>query len=120
MDIRSSLSLNEQIKFGIKEAILKEKIKVGETLPSIREMASSLRVNPNTVIRAYKGLEMEKIIIAKQGIGYVVLKDKEEIRKIMLKDLENRFSGEILKLKNLGFELEEITEVIRKLWEKKW
>jgi len=119
VDIRSSMSLNEQIKLGIKESILRDRIRVGETLPSIREMASTLRVNPNTVIRAYKDLEVEGIIMARQGIGYVVLKDKKEIKEIVLRDLEKRFSEEIFKFKNMGFELKEIMEVIKKVWEKK-
>jgi len=119
VDIRSSMSLNEQIKLGIKESILRDRIRVGETLPSIREMASTLRVNPNTVIRAYKDLEVEGIIMARQGIGYVVLKDKKEIKEIVLRDIEKRFSEEIFKFKNMGFELKEIMEVIKKVWEKK-
>ncbi|MCD6545215.1 MAG: GntR family transcriptional regulator, partial [Thermotogae bacterium] len=57
IDLYSSLSLNEQIKMGIKESILKGKLREGDTLPSIRELASSLRVNPNTIVRAYKDLE---------------------------------------------------------------
>jgi len=118
IDLYSSLSLNEQIKIGIKESILKGKLREGDTLPSIRELASSLRVNPNTIVRAYKDLETEGIVIAKQGIGYMVLKGKAEIRRIVLKDLEKKFSEEIFRFKKIGFKLDEILEVIKNIWEK--
>ncbi|MDI3472189.1 MAG: hypothetical protein PWQ20_367 [Thermotogaceae bacterium] len=119
IDIRSPLSLNEQIKMGIKESILKGVLKEGDILPSIRELASSLKVNPNTVVRAYKALESEGIIIAKQGIGYLVLKGKSEIRELILKDFARKISGEAIRLKKIGFNVDEVMEVIKEIWKKK-
>lgn len=119
IDIRSPLSLKEQIKMGIKEAILKGELKEGESLPSIRELASNLKVNPNTIVRAYKELEIEGIVIAKQGVGYLILKDESEIRKLVLKDFMKKVSEEVTRLKKIGFDIEEVVEVIKEIWKKK-
>ena len=116
IDLRSPMPIYAQIKRGIRDAILREKVKEGETLPSIREMASEIRVNPNTVARAYRELEMEGIIMARQGIGYIVLEGTDKIRESILENLEKQFKEPLRRLKKSGVELEELMEVIQKLW----
>jgi len=119
VDLRSRTPIYEQIKRGIREAILRGKLNEGDTLPSIRDMASSIRVNPNTVARAYRELEMEGIVMAHQGVGYIVIKDKEGIKEFMLEDLKKDFREIVSKSRRAGFSLDEIVEVISKLWNEK-
>ena len=116
IDLRSPMPIYDQIKRGIRDAILKEKIKEGETLPSIREMASEIRVNPNTVARAYRELEMEGIIMARQGIGYIVLEGTDSVRETILQNLEKQFREPLIRLRKSGVKLTELMEVIQKLW----
>lgn len=69
IDTRSSTPIYEQIELGVKELILKGALKCGEKLPSVREMASILTINPNTISKAYGELEREGIIETLRGKG---------------------------------------------------
>jgi len=69
IDPRSSTPIYEQIELGVKELILKGALKYGEKLPSVREMASMLTINPNTISKAYGELEREGIIETLRGKG---------------------------------------------------
>jgi len=69
IDPRSSTPIYEQIELGVKELILKGALKGGDKLPSVREMASILTINPNTISKAYGELEREGIIETLRGKG---------------------------------------------------
>ncbi len=91
-----------QISNYIRNDILKEKIKPGDRMPSIREMAVDLEVNPNTVNRAYSDLQDQEIIFNKRGIGYFIknnAKDmimKEEKKNFLDKQLPDFFNKMVL------------------------
>jgi GntR family transcriptional regulator len=116
IDIRSSLPIYDQIKRGVREEILKERLKEGDTLPSIREMASQIRVNPNTVARAYRELEMEGIIMARQGLGYIVVSNRDQVRDSVFDNLSAELREPLLRMKKSGISLERLLEVIEKIW----
>ncbi|OAA30703.1 GntR family transcriptional regulator [Kosmotoga arenicorallina S304] len=116
LDLRSSMPIYEQIKLGILGKILNGELKRDDVLPSIRELASILRVNPNTVIRAYKELEIEGILIARQGIGFLVNAEIQTTRGIFMAVLQKELLEPIRKAKRSGIELEEIIEVVKELW----
>lgn len=116
IDIRSPLPIYDQIKRRVREEIIKGKLKEGESLPSIREMASQIRVNPNTVARAYRELETEGTIMARQGIGYIVVSGREQIRESVFDSLSAELKEPILRLKKSGVSLDRLLEVIEKIW----
>lgn len=82
----------DQIKFGIATGNLK----IGEQLPTVRSLAVNLKVNLNTVAKAYKELEIQKILETQQGTGTFISKtelqisEKEKNRK--LQEICNEFS----------------------------
>ena len=69
LDYKNDKPLHEQITQGLKELIISGVLAADEQLPSVRELAVSLTVNPNTVQRAYKTLETEGIIYSIRGKG---------------------------------------------------
>lgn len=69
IDPRSSTPIYEQIIQKIKELCLRGIMKPGDKLPSVREMASLIIANPNTVSKAYKELEREGVIETLRGRG---------------------------------------------------
>lgn len=77
IDPRSSTPIYEQIELGIKELILKGALKMGEKLPSVRELASILMINPNTISKAYGELEREGIIETLRGKGTFITSNYE-------------------------------------------
>ncbi len=77
MDFRDKQAIYLQIGEYIFEQILLRKYPLGEKIPSIRELAGALEVNPNTVQRTYDFLQQKEIILTKRGIGYFVADDAE-------------------------------------------
>ncbi len=116
IDMRSLVPIYKQIKRNIYEAILSGEIKDGEMLPSIRDMASSIRVNPNTVAKAYREMENEETVMARQGMGYIIITDKKHIRKMILNDLKKDLSDYLIKYQKLGLSFEEVLEVTKTIW----
>ncbi len=82
----------DQIKFGIASGNLK----IGEQLPTVRALAVELKVNLNTVAKAYKELEIQNILETQQGTGTFIstveiqISDKE--KSIKLQEICNEFS----------------------------
>ena len=72
IDPNSHVPIYQQIVEHIRGAIAARVHRPGETLPSIRTVASELAVNPNTVQRAYQKLEAEGLITPRKGVGMIV------------------------------------------------
>ncbi|QCI87364.1 GntR family transcriptional regulator [Vagococcus zengguangii] len=68
--------LYEQVVYGIKQDILLGIIEADEKLPSVRELASQLLINPNTISKAYKQLEAEGVIMTIRGKGTFVARQE--------------------------------------------
>lgn len=72
IDPLSATPINEQIKAGLRGLIARGALKPGEPAPTIRPLAETLKVNPNTVARAIRELVLEGVLEAKRGEGTVV------------------------------------------------
>ena len=75
MEFGDSNAIYIQIADQLCENILLKKWKSGDRIPSVREMAVSIEVNPNTVLRTFNYLQEKGIIFNKRGIGYFVSED---------------------------------------------
>lgn len=69
LNYRDAKPIYEQIKEGIRHLLLTNAIAADEKLPSVRELASMLAINPNTIQRAYKELESEGYVYSMKGKG---------------------------------------------------
>src|SRR5687767_5909362 len=72
LDPRSPVPLYEQIAARLRLAVASDELKAGELLPSVRQLAATLRVNPSTVIQAYRDLESEGFVEMRHGAGTFV------------------------------------------------
>ncbi|MDP4680630.1 MAG: GntR family transcriptional regulator [Cyclobacteriaceae bacterium] len=72
MQFKNSKSISVQIADDISEKVLSGALPVGEKIPSVRELAAEMGVNPNTIVRSYSELQMKEIIENQRGIGYFV------------------------------------------------
>ena len=72
LDARSPTPLYAQIAEAVRLAIAGGELAAGEALPSVRQLASQLRVNPATVVQAYRDLEREGFVVMRQGAGSFV------------------------------------------------
>lgn len=75
MEFRDNKAIYLQIAEYVCEHILLEKWQADQKIPSVREMAINLEVNPNTVMRTYELLQNKNIINNKRGIGFFVAED---------------------------------------------
>ena len=69
LDYRGARPIYEQVKDGLRRLMVTGVIQEGEKLPSVRTMASSLAINPNTIQRAYEALEAEGYLCSVPGKG---------------------------------------------------
>lgn len=113
----SSVPLYEQIKNAIKENILKNKVKEGEQLPSVRTLSKDLKVSILTVKKAYDELEEEGFVESRQGLGtFVAGKDSEVKIEEMQKELENHLIEAIKLSVDLDLDKETILELFEFLY----
>ena len=78
MEFKENPAIYIQIAEYVCEQILLKKWKLGDKIISIRDLAGSMEVNPNTVQRAYDFLQQRDIISNKRGIGYFIEEDALE------------------------------------------
>ena len=69
LDYRDARPIYEQVKDGLRRLMVTGVIQEGEKLPSVRTMASTLAINPNTIQRAYEALESEGYLCSVPGKG---------------------------------------------------
>jgi len=103
-----------QIMDIIKMDIVTGKLKSKDKLPSVREMAMNLKVNPNTLQRAYQELERLGIVYTQRGMGTFVGEEKnmvDYLKEQMAKEVIDSF---ILRMKSLGFNADEIIKSVSK------
>jgi DNA-binding transcriptional regulator YhcF (GntR family) len=110
MQFRESGSIYLQIADYICERILLKQWKVEERIPSVRELAMQLEVNPNTVMRTYEFLQQQNIIYNQRGIGYFVspdaIKNATQYRKTEF--MENELPVLFRNMYMLGMDAEEL------------
>lgn len=103
-----------QIMDIIKMKIVTGKLKSNDKLPSVREMATNLNVNPNTLQRSYQELERLGIVYTQRGTGTFVGEEKDmvdDLKREMAKEVIDSF---ILRMKSLGFTANEIIKSVSK------
>ena len=111
LDYRDARPIYAQIMDGIREQIATGILEPGEKLPSVRELATTLAINPNTIQRSYRQLEMEGWIATVPGKGCFVctnISAQEREQDRLLTVLEETVSG----LLALGLTRQEIAERI--------
>ena len=86
LNYRDAKPIYEQIMEGIRKLVVTDSLAVGEKLPSVREMASKMAINPNTISRAYKELEAEGYIYTISGKGTFVA-EKKDVKEPRTKEL---------------------------------
>lgn len=90
LNYRDSKPIYEQIKDGFRKLIISNSLSANEKLPSVRELASSLTINPNTIQRAYRDMENEGYLYTVAGKGTFVA-EREEIYDTRQRELLTEF-----------------------------
>jgi GntR family transcriptional regulator len=115
LDFRSGLPIYVQIVTQIENQLLSNVLKPGTQLPTVRALAGDLRVNFNTVARAYRMLDEAGVISTQQGRGTYIMERPppeaaERLRRESLEALARRYMHEA---EHLGFSSAEMRRVLR-------
>lgn len=103
----------KQLVEQLKIAIITNTYKLGEKLPSVRDYAIILKVNPNTINRALLELEEDKLIITKRTSGKFVTEDKKIIEKIQKELAKETIEKFISDMEKLNISKKEVVELIK-------
>jgi len=107
----STQSIYRQITDQLRRMIALEKLAVGDAVPSVRQLAKDLVVNPNTVAKAYAELVRDGVLESHQGRGYFVAKRKNIFSKTeRLRRLDEALDQAISEGVTLDFSTDEIVE----------
>jgi GntR family transcriptional regulator len=101
------IQLMEQVKHAVATGALQP----GDQLPTIRKLAGELVINPNTVIRAYRELEHEKIVELRQGAGAFISESVSERSRDMRKG-QRVVQATIERLKSMGLNEEDMRRLV--------
>lgn len=114
IDNNSSKAIYEQIYDEMTRLILSKALKPDEKMPSVRELAAMIKINPNTIQKAYKSLEEDNYIYTVKGKGNFV-KNADEIRSVHIRTMEEQLNSTIRSLKELGLEDEEVIRLVKNI-----
>lgn len=115
IDIHSSVAVYVQIENHVQFAISSGRLKPGDQLPSVRELSERLGVNPNTVAKAYRDLEVMGLLYTRRGMGVFVNKGIEsKCREDCRKRIIGRLHEVAAEAKAAGMPQKEILDVVQK------
>ena len=117
IDAAGNKPMYEQVKDGIKEAILNGELKANQLMPSVRQLAADLNVSMITTKRAYSDLENEGLIYTVAGKGTFVKADNiAAVQEKQLNDALEDFRKKTENLKKLSVPKEKLIEEIEKIY----
>jgi GntR family transcriptional regulator len=117
VDFRAEEPIYLQIARQIEELVGNGVLDVGDQLPTVREMATELSINFNTVARAYRMLDESRIISTQRGRGtYIWEKPSDESRHVLKEAaLENLLTDMINEIKRRGYTREEVMDALKRI-----
>lgn len=111
IDNKSGVPFYRQIIEQIKFAVARGGLEPGSQLPTVRQLAVDLSINPNTVIRAYRELEMEGFLTTHQGTGTFASDQKMTIDPLERQRMLDQILTELLaRASSYGFTIEEVVK----------
>jgi len=113
LDLSDGVPIYRQIIRQIENAVLSDRLKAGERLPTIRSLAVELKINPNTIAKAYGELEIRGILTTQVGSGTYISDKKpdpeDEGPERRIRELVGRFIEE---MQELGVSKNELAELV--------
>ncbi len=117
LDFRSNEPIYLQIARQVEQVVARGELKLGDQLPTVRELATELRINFNTVGRAYRVLDETRLISTQRGRGTYIWEEpteetRRQLKKHSLEELTRAYLNEITQL---GYGLDEAIEELKRL-----
>jgi GntR family transcriptional regulator len=118
LDHRSGIPIYLQIVEQVRQRVSIGKLRSGEQLPTVRQMATELRVNFNTVARAYRLLDEAGLISTQQGRGTYIWEapNEETLKQLKKKSLEELTRNYLDETSRLGYSLKDALEELKRIY----
>ena len=116
VDFKSRKPIYEQLVENVSSLVLRGILKPNESIPSVRQLAQELGINPNTIHKAYAELERRGIIYSTPGRGSFVSDDIVSAHDAKKSEIRRALSAAAKEAHDFGIEYEEAEEIIRKEW----
>jgi GntR family transcriptional regulator len=111
LDLHSGVPVYRQIIDQVTGAIATGAVSGGDQLPTVRQLAVDLSINPNTVIRAYRELEIRGVLETQQGTGTFISHQKVEYNDAERQRRLNQLAGEFMaRAGSAGFTVEDLMQ----------
>lgn len=115
VNTRSSVAVYVQIENLVQFGIASGKLKAGDRLPSVRELSDKLSLNPNTVAKAYRDLEVMGLVYTRRGMGVYISKGIEtKCRESCHRKIVVRLHEVVAEAKAAGFNSKEVKRLVEK------
>ena len=118
LDYKSSKPIYEQITEHVKLNVMKQYLKPGDAIPSVRKLALELEITPGTVAKAYQELERQQIIETIRGKGTFIANEiqlKPDEKKLL--EVKKNLQTELMELKMMGYSKKMVVELITGIYE---
>lgn len=113
VNIHSDVAVYAQIENHVQFAIAAGDLQAGDQLPSVRELSERLQVNPNTVAKAYRDLEVMGLVYTRRGMGVFINKNvNASCRETVWKRIIGRLHEVVSEAKAAGVPLKDVREVV--------
>ena len=114
IDTKSGVPFYRQIIEQVKFAIARGDLGPGDRLPTVRQLAVDLSVNPNTVVRAYREMEIEGVLDTQQGSGTFVGNARSDVDQLERQRMLDQILTDMLaRASSYGFTVDDVLEGLR-------
>src|ERR1041385_1952001 len=118
LDQSSGVPVYRQLMDQVQAGIAASTLSAGDQLPTVRQVAVDLAINPNTVMRAYRELEIRGILSTQQGTGTFITEQKVKAGEAQRRRRLAQMAGELAARAGAeGFTVDELVEVLKELQE---
>ncbi len=117
LDFRSNEPIYLQIARQVEQLVAQGELKLGDQLPTVRELAAELRINFNTVGRAYRVLDETRLISTQRGRGTYIWEEPTEatVEQLKKKSLEELARTYLTEAARLGYSLEDAVDQLKRI-----
>ena len=112
MEFKNNSPIYLQVIDDVKKRIVLGEVKLGEKMPSTRELALQYQVNPNTAVRVYNEMESMGLVFTKRGLGTFVTEDVEKYNSIRNEMAKTYVSHFMEGMSHIGFAKDDIIKCI--------
>lgn len=113
LDVRSNVVPYLQLVDQVRQALRTGLLTTGDQLPTVRDVASTLAINPNTVLKAYRELELEGLVVGRPGQGTFVVRSLAGPSLGSHSNLRRDLLRWLRRAKEAGLDEDEITALIQ-------